>query len=1106
MLANTARVTPPQPRANWIARQRAMQALYAALDCRLVLVVGGAGYGKTGLLAQFTAASDFDIAWLTLDSADEDVQSFGEAVVAAFGRCFAGFGEETLRLLRAEADVERNTLLPARALAREIEQRISRPTCLILDDFHLVEQSAAVHRFMDNLIAELPDDCHVVICSRSLPQQLQLGVLLSQQQVKAIGQSVLRLDAEETRSLIGSLRGVAPGAVADADVDRTLRETEGWLVGVLLTSQMEQLRDAELGLDAVSATSVLNDYLLARVLRQLPQPLQQFLLRSSALESISPRFCEQELGWQNTREHIREIERRNLFIYKLTPAQNDRPDHADGEGSNGAAAAAEGVYRYHPLFREFLMRRLREDDWPSFADIQRRAGLAYARNGDIDLALRHLFAAGWKDEIARLLEDNAAALLQRGHHRRLLGWLQQLDAIDPAIRRSRHILLQIELIASLNLGWDATAGRALDALEALFTEQEDFARRDAISIYRGLLSYRSGQYERALACSRAVTHSRFAQQTLTRVEALRISGLAQLELGALDEALSALNDAEQLTHGLGRAAWRQLALVKHAKSFALDAAGACPQALLAAVEATRLARELDDPAQLALFTSRLACLLLFDGQADKALYTASTALELAEGTASGVIRAESLNSLAMVCGAQGELGKALDMSRAALEIARQVSRQESGARETLFGALMEHCRLLAALAQDESRPADQTRDALLADALAAAREAAALAEETQSVRWRMQAYARIGALQVAQGEPKLALATLEHAESLRGDIRDNYAGVIHLWRAIATEMIEGRATAKVRQAFEQVSADIHRRGQTWFIQAEGNQAVMACRRRIGQPARPSQPRQIEAAGAPSHIAKPQISVVEREFCIRAFGPGQIWRGRELISQSAWQWNIPREMFFYMLTAQQATREQIGLEFWPDASTSTLQNSFHSAKFAIRKALGKPGIIYKDGLYLINPDLDYIYDVDEFRRWIAAADMSAPALALSHLTNAASLYHNDFLTDSGYEWAATTRRHLREQFMACCVNLGACALQLSPAEHDLTAALNAMERALSLDPLREDIARLVILLNGRLGNRSAAIAVYRRLEETLRKELGVMPEPATEAAFRATMNG
>ena len=1106
MLARAGRVTPPQPRKNWIVRQRALESLYAALDCRLILVVGGAGYGKTGLLAQFVATSDFTVAWLTIDSTDEDLRTFGESVVEALARRFAGFGDETRQLLQSASDIEHNALLLARTLARELEQHIVQPTCFILDDFHLIESSKSVLNFIDSLVAELPDDCHLIIASRSLPL-LQLGTLISQQQVSALGQTALRLDLQETRDLLGSLRGVTSNAVTDADADKTYRETDGWLVGVLITNQIEQLRDAQLGLGGIGAIDILNDYLLTRVLRQLPEPLQAFLLRTSILDDISVQFCEKDLGWTDIREWIRETERRNLFIYKLesppaAPSATSATTAAQSPTDASSSGSADETYRYHPLFREFLLRRFRDDDSLAFANVQRDVGLAYARNNVVDLALRHLFTGGWNEDSAQVLEANGVSLLQQGHNRKLLGWLDQLDQAASTIMRSRHVLLQYKLIASLNLGNDSSALNAVNALDELYARQNDLGRRDALGIYRGLLLCHAGRYQEALACGHVVINSAFPQQTLTRVEAFRLSALAQYEMGHLSQALALLTEAEQLVQSLGRSGWRQLVLLKHVKSFVLDSIGKCPQALLTTVEAAKMARELSDASLLALVSSRLACLLLYDRQIDKALYTASAALEMAEGTADNVVRAESLNSLSMVYAAQGEITKALEMNSAALQMARQVAQLEAGAQETLFAVMLEHCRLLALAVQREDESPDGSQDEPIAAALAMSREAAAMAEDTESTRRRLQAYTRIGSLQVLQREPHLALASLEHAASLRGEFSDNTTGGIALWQALALDMTDRRSTKTIRRAYDSVSAQVKARGQTYFIDAEGPQPADAYRRRTGQTLQLVQPRQGHATTTVStnHVQKPQFAVVEHELCIRAFGTGQIWRGKEMMSPSDWQWNIPREIFFYILTFRRVSRDRIGLDFWPDASTTTLQNGFHSAKFAIRKALGKPGLQFRDGVYLINPELDYIYDVDEFRQWIAMADRTNPAFALTQLINAANLYHDDFLMESGYEWAANTRSQLREEYMDCCEAIGRFALQIEPETSDLNPALAVLQRALALDPLREQVARAAIHLNGRLGNRTAAVQTYNRLGEALQKELGALPEAETQALY------
>src|SRR6266511_2867719 len=104
----------PQPRKNWIRRQRALDQLYAALDARLILVVAGAGYGKTGLLAQFAKIEGFAFSWLTLDESEQDLRVFGEALVASLKQCFPGFGQQTMQLLISSNSIEQNVPLLVR--------------------------------------------------------------------------------------------------------------------------------------------------------------------------------------------------------------------------------------------------------------------------------------------------------------------------------------------------------------------------------------------------------------------------------------------------------------------------------------------------------------------------------------------------------------------------------------------------------------------------------------------------------------------------------------------------------------------------------------------------------------------------------------------------------------------------------------------------------------------------------------------------------------------------------------------------------------------------------------------------------------------------------
>jgi pimeloyl-ACP methyl ester carboxylesterase len=70
-----------------------------------------------------------------------------------------------------------------------------------------------------------------------------------------------------------------------------------------------------------------------------------------------------------------------------------------------------------------------------------------------------------------------------------------------------------------------------------------------------------------------------------------------------------------------------------------------------------------------------------------------------------------------------------------------------------------------------------------------------------------------------------------------------------------------------------------------------------------------------------------------------------------------------------------------------------------------------------------------------------------------------------------------------------------------AAGDTAAAVAALERALVLDPLSEEIHRRLLRLDLDSANYNAAIRHYRACSEVLKRELGTVPEPATNALYQ-----
>ncbi|HEU4325655.1 MAG TPA: BTAD domain-containing putative transcriptional regulator [Roseiflexaceae bacterium] len=141
---------------------------------------------------------------------------------------------------------------------------------------------------------------------------------------------------------------------------------------------------------------------------------------------------------------------------------------------------------------------------------------------------------------------------------------------------------------------------------------------------------------------------------------------------------------------------------------------------------------------------------------------------------------------------------------------------------------------------------------------------------------------------------------------------------------------------------------------------------------------------------------------------------------------------------------------------------------------------------------------------EARRWLDV-DTFAQLLARPRdpaaLAQAAELYGGDFLQGfhlrdaSGFsEWQATQAEHWRQQATGAFRTLAERAAARSRYREGLAWA----GRLLKLDPLDEAAHRLIMLLHARSGQRTAAARQYAACKRLLQRELGIDPEPATEA--------
>jgi LuxR family maltose regulon positive regulatory protein len=396
----------PRPARQLVARETLIQRLNAGLEHDLTLVVAPVGYGKTTLLATWAAQAPLPVAWLTLGESDNDLLVFVAGLVGAIRTHAPHACPQTQALLESahQLDIDRLATL----LINEIDDLPQR-FVLVLDDYHLIH-TPAVHQLLDSVLRHPPLQMYLLIASRADPP-LALAKLRAAQQLHELRVRDLRFSPTEAATFL--TQAMAQLDQPDA-VEFLVQRTEGWIAGMqlaVLSLRAATDQQAMLHHLAQGANRYIMDYLLEQVLNQQPPAVQEFLLKTSILDQMSPALAQAVVGGEdaprNGQISLPALERAGSFVSAL-----------DGSGE---------WYSYHALFRELLRHHLQQRySGAVINDLHRRASLWFCNAELIDASLHHALAAGDVDLAAQIIIDHFATWLDRENRLAVERWLNLL--------------------------------------------------------------------------------------------------------------------------------------------------------------------------------------------------------------------------------------------------------------------------------------------------------------------------------------------------------------------------------------------------------------------------------------------------------------------------------------------------------------------------------------------------------------------------------------------------------------------------------------------------------------------------------------------------------
>ncbi len=1077
-----ARFIPPRPRPQLIARPR-LDALLARLtDYTLTFLRAEAGYGKTTAIASYLSQSDLPYFWYHLGDSDADPLIFLLHLVHVFRAVHPNVGERALMLLAQEGGAVRLWAPAVDALADDLLDALdpAAETVLVLDDYCFVNRPE-INAITERFIKHMPPCLHLVITARSMPSLPGRARWRASGELLEIGRAELAFTPDEIATLFAQRTGER---LAPETARALAAETEGWPIAVQMLSESVGKGQART-LDEVlrrmpGPSELLFNYLAEEVFHRQPQGVQTFLAETAILRRLEPEACNHLLDRTDSASVLQYLDEHSLFVVR------------------------EGAYRYHHLFRDFLLRRAGVPEERRRA-LHGKAAAYYRAQGDYEEAIHHLLAAGDHASAADWLAAVARSMAYNGRHQTLAAWLDQLP--DDLLEAHPDLLLA---------RGDACrfASRYSEALSAYRRAQSRFEMLgDSMGQARAL----RGQALVYLDTVQPARAGPLLRHALRKVGRSARDERATLLILLAENKINAgqLPQAERLHRAVYCAAKRDDIPPMDPRVYVRDGRFALARQVVAANLRTDPwgAGQWRAPRSHREATVLLAWIDAMTGEAESARRYAEQSLELGRTLGSPIVECVSLSRLGhgWLSGSDFDPARARAYYNDSRLMAERIGvprfKIESLLGLTLVAGLEGKMAEAEANAREALSILDDAGDRYMTSILYLALGAAAvMCDRAEAGHWLKQA-SRLGQTCGDRFGPCVAdLWQALHLSRL-GRVPEASAA---LTRALAAAQAHGYDFLFTRTPLLGPKDPSLRHDLLTHLPLAGKDPLSAYVARL-----------LRESNRPASVIL--NSRADAPLYIQTLGPFRVWREGREIEREAWGREKALQLLQFLVCQRGRLihREQILEALWPDTPPTTAATGLRVALSALRKALalnpsegdkrgkdraggpmpGAEAFIRREGEGLhLDLTAGVIVDADEFTRLLRLArtrEGDKLTEAINLYETALALYCGDFLEESPYaEWAWEEREHLLTGYLTAAERLARLWMDCGEYEQGARWA-NAI---LAKDPLWEEAYVLLMECQWKQGNRALAVRTFDRCRKRLHEALGVTPSPRTLALF------
>jgi len=417
-----SKLSMPPINAGHVSRPRLIERLKHGLDSKLTLISAPAGYGKTTLLSAWAARCGLPVAWLTLDSGDDDPVRFVTYLIAALHSMDADHAQEMHKLIDALASSQPFNAIYWMSVILEQLEVLPDKFVLILEDFHAIK-NPEIHQAVNFLLDHQPAQMHLVISTRVDPA-LSVAKIRARGQLNELRQADLRFTPQESQAFLTQWIG---SELLSSDLSTLSSRTEGWIAGLqmaclALQNIPSQSREeiSRMVSSFGGSHEYIVDYFASEILAQQTELVRSFLLQTSILDPLCAELCNAVTDRTDGQPMLEHLQKANLFV---TPLDQERQ-----------------WYRYHPLFSDLLRKQLGQETPKMVSELHQRASSWYESKELFDPAFQHACFSGDRSRVAWMVNEYSETLWKMGEYNTLFGWIGSLS--------NEQLVLRPELIVA----------------------------------------------------------------------------------------------------------------------------------------------------------------------------------------------------------------------------------------------------------------------------------------------------------------------------------------------------------------------------------------------------------------------------------------------------------------------------------------------------------------------------------------------------------------------------------------------------------------------------------------------------------------------------------